>query len=84
MATSLVAFVAKRFNLRRLLANPLKDESEMVKNDKYWRFATYNTIIVGTVTTAAVAFLGSEANKINLYQKYEREIAKYTKWRSDL
>jgi len=55
----------------------------MVKNDKYWRFATYNVIVLGTVMTGAVAFLTNEANKFILYQKYEREIAQYTKWRSD-
>jgi hypothetical protein len=27
IATSLLAFAAKKFNLRRMLANPLKDES---------------------------------------------------------
>ena len=55
----------------------------MAKNDKYWRFATYNVIVLGTVTSAAAAFLTNEANKFILYQKYEREIAQYTKWRAD-
>ena len=54
LATSFFAFAAKKCNLRRILANPLKNESSMSKNDKYWRFATYNSIIMGTVglTTA--------------------------------
>ena len=42
----------------------------MAKNDKYWRFATYNVIVLGTITSAAAAFLTNEANKFILYQKY--------------
>lgn len=72
LTTSALAYLGKRFNIRRILANPLKDESEIVKNDKYWKYATYNMIIMGTLSYGIMSFFRSETNKIALYKKYEK------------
>lgn len=68
--TSVLAIGAKKVNLRRLIANPLKDESEITKNDKYWRYAVLNGIMMGTLGFTGFAFYRSELNKIVLFQKY--------------
>lgn len=79
----MLAFAGKKLNIRRILANPLKDEADIVKNDKYWRMAIYNSIFMGTLGTLSMSFYHSEANKLILYQKYEKEIGRYMRWRSD-
>jgi hypothetical protein len=81
--TSALAFASKRVNLRRLIANPLKDEAEISKNDKYWRYATLNGIMLGTVGFIGFAFFRSELNKILLFKKYEKEVGMYMRWRTE-
>jgi hypothetical protein len=83
LISSSLALLAKKFNFRRLIANPLRDESLIAKNDKYWKYATLNGIIVGTVGFTAFAFYRSEANKVLLYKKYEKEIAEFMRWKTD-
>ena len=43
-------------NLRRIIANPLKDEADIAKSDKYWKVAIYNTIMMGTVGFFSMSF----------------------------
>lgn len=83
LISSGLALLAKKLNIRRLIANPLRDEALIAKNDKYWRYATLNGIIVGTVGFAGFAFYRSEVNKIILYKKYEKEIAEFMRWKTD-
>jgi len=42
----------------------------MAKNDKYWRYATINAIVVGTVGLIAFSFYRCELNKVLLFKKY--------------
>ena len=72
LSTSLLAFTFKKIGLRRIIANPLKDEAEIAKSDRYWKIAIYNLIMMGTAGTLASSFYASELNKIILYQKYEK------------
>lgn len=81
--TSSLALIAKKTNLRRMIANPLIDEQSIQRNDKYWRFATRNLIGVGTVGFLGFSFYRLEINKILLYKKYEQEIGMYMQWRMD-
>jgi len=83
LVSSSLVFLAKKMNLRRLIANPLREESLIAQNDKYWRYAALNGIIMGTVGFAAFAFYRSEANKVILYKKYEKEVAYFMKWKTD-
>jgi hypothetical protein len=64
-----------------LIANPLKDESEFAKNDKYWRFASLNSVVMGTFGFLGFSFYRNEVNKVYLFKKYEKEVSIYMKWR---
>lgn len=83
LTASVLIYTAKRFNVRRLIANPLKDQAEIAKNDKYWRFLTYNSLVMGTLGFGAMSFYRSEANKIMLFKKYEKQVNMYMKWRTE-
>jgi hypothetical protein len=76
--------LGKKLNLRRLIANPFRSEELIQKNDKYWRFATLNGIVVGTFGFAGFGLYRNESNKILLYTKYEREVDVYMKWRTEI
>jgi hypothetical protein len=79
----LLLFAAKKLKLRQLLANPLKDQEDIVKNDKFWKFAAYNALLMGTLGFTVTSFFRSEANKLLLFKKYEKQISNYMKWRTD-
>ena len=83
LVSSSLVLLAKKMNLRRLIANPLRDELLIAKNDKYWKYATLNGIIVGTVGFVAFAFYRSEVDKITIFKKYEKEVAYFMKWKTD-
>ena len=68
--TTTLVFLAKKIGLRRILANPLKNEADFAKNDKYWKWSIYNTIMIGTVGLFATSFFRSEANKMTLFKQY--------------
>ena len=80
---SLVVLAGKKFNLRRMMANPLKDESDILKNDKYWKLAIYNLVMIGTAGSLVTSFFKSEINKVHLYQKHEKIINEYMRWRTN-
>jgi len=43
-----------------------------------------NTIIMGTFGFLSYSFYRNEVNKVYMFKKYEKEIALYMKWRTDL
>ncbi len=78
-----MVYAGKRLNLRKLIANPFRDEELIKKNDKYWKYATLNGIVVGTGGFLGFAFYRHELNKVVLYKKYEKEVGIYMKWRAE-
>ena len=83
ITSSLVVLLAKKLKLRRLIANPLRDEADMANNDRYWRIGIYNILLIGTLGFMASAINRNEANKVILFKKYEPLINAYMKWRTD-
>jgi hypothetical protein len=83
LITSSFALLAKKLNLRRLIANPLVDEQSIQRNDKYWSFATRNLIGMGTMGFVSYSFYRLEINKIALFKKYEQEVGMYMQWRME-
>ena len=77
----MLVFTSKKLKLRKLIANPLKDESEFARNDKYWRFASLNSIVMGTFGFLAFSFHRNQLNKAEMFKKYEKEVSVYMKWR---
>lgn len=79
-----MAYAFKKINLRRMLANPLRDDAEIVKNDKFWKIVTYHSITMGTAGFLTFSFFRSEAHKIVLFNKYQTQINSYMKWKTDV
>jgi hypothetical protein len=76
-----LVLLGRRIGLRKLLANPLKDEATMRNNDKYWKFGTLNLIGVGTFGWAAHGFYRWEIGKLQMFRKYEQQVGMYMRWR---
>ena len=80
VSTGLI-ILGKKFQINKLIANPLLKEDVLEKSKNRWSFLLKHTVVFGTLGVCAGAYFKKEFNKYLIFKEYEKEVNFYMRWK---